>query len=282
MSGQHGTHSFAGGFAVLAARILCEKHSLRLIWVNVGPDRVVVSCARSAVPPWALERFLPGLEGERLGSNELDARPSFRDGPMPRDRRRYTTSTDDQRDRPTRAAWPPEMAVRLQAVEKARAFALALQARLTRDRGACIVAADRNPTTTRVAVGKPNGGAHLVQDHPAMTIPFRDLKPQFLRWDHDVWHHVDTIGEAQGVRFLCPKCYREHGGPAGAHSIICWSRSRGVPDDARPGPGRWKLDGTGYDDLSLNADPPSGARSVLLDHGCHWHGFVTNGQATDA
>lgn len=90
---------------------------------------------------------------------------------------------------------------------------------------------------------------------------------------------VETIAEAQGVRFLCPKCFAANGGSVGTHGVLCWSRSRGVPDDARPGPGRWKLDGTSFEDLTLNADPPSWARSVALAGGCAWHGHVTNGDA---
>lgn len=93
---------------------------------------------------------------------------------------------------------------------------------------------------------------------------------------------VPTLAEAQGVCFLCPKCFAEKGGPVGTHSIICWSRSRGTPDDADPKPGRWKMDGTGIDDLTLNADPPSTARSVQLNGGCNWHGHITNGEVTNA
>src|ERR1700761_9680582 len=87
---------------------------------------------------------------------------------------------------------------------------------------------------------------------------------------------VDTLAEAHGVEFDCPK---GAGDPKVAHGVICWSRSRGTPEHAEPGPGRWKMDGTSLDDLTLNADPPSGARSVLLNGGCGWHGFVTDGKA---
>lgn len=112
-----------------------------------------------------------------------------------------------------------------------------------------------------------------------------DLDPQFLRYekraDGIFLRYVTTIGEAQGVLFLCPKCFASNGGKIGTHGVICWSRSRGVPDDADPKPGRWSLHGTGYDDLTLNADPPGTARSVLLTgEGCQWHGFITNGEVT--
>lgn len=118
-----------------------------------------------------------------------------------------------------------------------------------------------------------------------------NLEPQFLRpmFLRGSWHHfhVDTIAEAQGIWFLCPKCFDKNGGRQGTHGVICWSRSRGVPDSAVPGPGRWKIEGTGYDDLTVNADPPSTARSVALKGNCWpgeggagWHGFVTNGEVT--
>ncbi len=111
-----------------------------------------------------------------------------------------------------------------------------------------------------------------------------DLKAGFYRYERRegrVFHVlVANIAEAQGVRFLCPKCFAENGGPTGTHAIVCWSRSRGAPDDATPGPGRWTLDGTGLHDLTLNGDPPGQARSVLLTGGCGWHGLVTDGDAT--
>jgi hypothetical protein len=113
-----------------------------------------------------------------------------------------------------------------------------------------------------------------------------DLEPEFLTWyveDGRIYHgHVRTIGEAQGVMFLCPKCFAANNGPVGTHRVICWSRSRGVPDDANPQPGRWALDGTGLDDLTLNGDPPGQARSVQLLGGCNWHGHITNGEVTNA
>lgn len=111
-----------------------------------------------------------------------------------------------------------------------------------------------------------------------------DLEAKFIR--HDMrdgrTYHVavSSIGEAQGVQFLCPKCFAANGGPVGTHAVICWSRSRGVSDDVEPGPGRWKMDGASLDDLTLNADPPGTARSVQLNGGCEWHGFVNNGDAT--
>lgn len=106
-----------------------------------------------------------------------------------------------------------------------------------------------------------------------------DLRPCFVRVTETGRQVVESLEEAQGVSFLCPKCFARNGGPKGTHVIICWSRSRGAPDSVQPGPGRWALAGTGLADLTLNADPPSRARSVLLTGGCGWHGFITKGRA---
>lgn len=92
---------------------------------------------------------------------------------------------------------------------------------------------------------------------------------------------VETIAEAQGVQFLCPKCFATNGGARGTHSVVCWSRSRGVAEEESPGPGRWTLEGTGLEDLTLNGDQAGGggARSALLTAGCGWHGFINAGWA---
>jgi hypothetical protein len=111
-----------------------------------------------------------------------------------------------------------------------------------------------------------------------------DLKPRFLRYapedGREIFATVETLAEAQGIMFLCPLCFDRNKGSVGTHGVICWSASRGVPAEASPKPGRWRLDGTGMHDLTLNADPPaSSARSVLITGGCGWHGFITDGEA---
>ncbi len=88
---------------------------------------------------------------------------------------------------------------------------------------------------------------------------------------------VDTLAEADGVWFLCPKCFAANGGSVGTHVVICWFVGK-VPDDIDPKPGRWTPTGTGLHDLTF---VPSAGRSnsVLLTGGCAWHGFVANGDA---
>lgn len=89
---------------------------------------------------------------------------------------------------------------------------------------------------------------------------------------------VDTLAEADGVWFLCPKCFAGNGGPVGTHAVICWFVGK-VADDVDPKPGRWTPTGTGLHDLTF---VPSEGRShsVLLTGGCRWHGFLANGDAS--
>lgn len=108
----------------------------------------------------------------------------------------------------------------------------------------------------------------------------RELSVQFVTLvdDRTLQMH-DDISKADGVQFLCPKCFVDNGNSdVGTHSIICWFSGK-VGDAVDPKPGRWNPQGTGYDDLTF---VPPGAVSVLLPgpHGCGWHGFVRNGEAT--
>jgi len=107
-----------------------------------------------------------------------------------------------------------------------------------------------------------------------------EIKPQFLHvdpaGDASRFRHVDSLAQANGIIFLCPKCWTKNGGPRGTHSVICWAPP--VPQSIGPKPGRWAMVGTGYDDLTLVA----GSSSVLLTGGCAAHFFVTNGAIVDA
>jgi hypothetical protein len=110
-------------------------------------------------------------------------------------------------------------------------------------------------------------------------VKLTDLEPQFLAIDTSKsYRHVDSLAEAQGIMFLCPKCFAANGGNIGTHAVICWFT--GVPLDVSPSPGRWNPSGTGYHDLSF---VPPGATSVqLLGDGCRWHGFIQGGEVTNA
>lgn len=86
----------------------------------------------------------------------------------------------------------------------------------------------------------------------------------------------EELSRADGVMFLCPKCFEKNKGNKGTHSVICWFVGK-VPDALDPKPGRWNPQGAGLDDLTF---VPPGSTSVLLTSGCGWHGHVVNGDVT--
>ncbi len=123
-----------------------------------------------------------------------------------------------------------------------------------------------------------------------------DLDAHFLGKYNEVdksHYQLDSIENAQGVMFQCPKCSigkeksqetkdgKTRRFVKGAHYVICWfanpRNSPRVPDDASPGPGRWYFEGDSLDNLTFTGP---GACSVLLTSGCGWHGFIKNGDAT--
>lgn len=88
--------------------------------------------------------------------------------------------------------------------------------------------------------------------------------------------YVESLAEADGVEFLCPKCFESNGNSAvGTHLVGCWFVGK-VPDWIEPNPGRWNPSGSGLQDLTF---VPPGAVSVFITGGCGWHGFVKNGDA---
>ena len=115
-----------------------------------------------------------------------------------------------------------------------------------------------------------------------------DLEPQLYRYENRIETRDTTAGpktgpclyrvpvasltEAQCLWFLCPKCFAGQ-----QHRVEVTIAGRGVPDDmgthnAKGVAVRWNLSGNGFHDLTLTP-------SILLEGGCNWHGFVTNGDA---
>lgn len=97
-----------------------------------------------------------------------------------------------------------------------------------------------------------------------------DLEPVFLRLEdlnsqNSTMYHTDDLSISHGVLFWCPVC---RDSPKG-HYVLCWDPS--VPPIHSPGPGRWKMTGAGFNDLSL-------APSVQLHTACRAHFFVRNGE----
>lgn len=128
----------------------------------------------------------------------------------------------------------------------------------------------------------------------------RDLDAYFVRYETriDTWHRVigdpatwksgdpvetvtgpreftvrvETLAEAQGIWFQCPKCVAADG-----HYLDVSFEGRGVKDaqgsHGKDGsPTRWKVSGTNLDDLTTQP-------SILIEYPCGWHGYITNGDA---
>lgn len=86
---------------------------------------------------------------------------------------------------------------------------------------------------------------------------------------------VSWIDDADGVWFLCPKCFATNGGAIGTHRVICWRPK--VPQSINPKPGRWEFKGTSIEDLELVA----GSSSVQVIGGCEAHFYVRDGAIVD-
>jgi hypothetical protein len=82
-----------------------------------------------------------------------------------------------------------------------------------------------------------------------------------------------SLKTADGIRFLCPKCFEANGGPKGTHSIICWQPH--VPQTTPPTPGRWSFEGSTLDNLTLVA----ASSSIRLTGGCMAHFWIRDGEA---
>lgn len=95
----------------------------------------------------------------------------------------------------------------------------------------------------------------------------RDLDATFVQHiGSGNFNEVNTLREANGVLFDCPKC--------GRHSVLAWDRS--IAADIEPKPGRWTFSGTCIDDLTLDPSVDLSRSGV----GCLWHGWVKNGDAS--
>lgn len=114
-----------------------------------------------------------------------------------------------------------------------------------------------------------------------------ELEPQFYRYETRVEERdtvngpvtgpreyhipVQTLAEAQCIFFLCPICLNgQH------HQVEVTFAGRGVQDhqgnhNSAGKPTRWQVSGNDFSDLTTTP-------SILLEGGCFWHGFITNGE----
>lgn len=96
-----------------------------------------------------------------------------------------------------------------------------------------------------------------------------ELNPGYPQ--HTGYRLVEKLEDADGVWFLCPKCFKANGGEVGTHAVRI-----GFKGIAKPGtygynkkgePVLWAMQGHGVDDLQLTP-------SIQLEGGCNWHGYV--------
>ena len=102
------------------------------------------------------------------------------------------------------------------------------------------------------------------------SIPLDELEPTFIKIvDDKSIKLVDSLTDAQGIMFLCPRCKRDN--VTGVHQVMVWFADRGVPNNKSPGPYRGKIvKGSSIYDLTLEP-------SIVIS--C-WHGFVTDGHCS--
>lgn len=108
----------------------------------------------------------------------------------------------------------------------------------------------------------------------------RELKAGFRKYRPEpgsggIYEPRATLAEADGVRFLCPKCYQ---GPQFPHPVFIGFEGRATPGtyghNSKGEPVLWQLvSGSSLDDLVLSP-------SIQIEGGCNWHGFVGSSGVT--
>lgn len=109
---------------------------------------------------------------------------------------------------------------------------------------------------------------------PGVTYTGEEYQTEEVPGPREFMVDVETLAEAKGVFLQCPICRQPDGS---GHYLQVTFANRGVGDSQGShgkdgGPTRWEVSGTGLDDLTTKP-------SILLDGGCNWHGYITNGDA---
>lgn len=115
------------------------------------------------------------------------------------------------------------------------------------------------------------------------------LEPEFYRYEQRIEEYdtvdgkitdprlyrvpVKTIEEAQCIFFICPLCFEKS-----YHQVEVTFADRGVEDkfgshNKEGEPVRWNVSGSDFSNLTTTP-------SILLEGGCNWHGFITNGEVS--
>jgi len=108
-----------------------------------------------------------------------------------------------------------------------------------------------------------------------VPLTLKELEGEFLKITGPREHtRIQDIKEAQGIFFLCPKCFVTNGNSnVGTHGILIWFNNKNVPPEYTPTP-RWDFTGTSLQDLTITP-------SILIKASCAWHGFIRNGEAVE-
>lgn len=100
-----------------------------------------------------------------------------------------------------------------------------------------------------------------------------ELEPTFIKiFDEKSWKMDVPISDCDGIQFLCPKCFQQNNGKIGTHAVVCFKPH--VPDSVKPGPGRWSIFGTCFDDITLAAK----SSSISIQGGCGAHFHIQTGE----
>ena len=125
-------------------------------------------------------------------------------------------------------------------------------------------------STERVPDGEPYAGLYVFREDDG-SISSWSPQPTSTRFAP-----VETVAEAHGVRFLCPKSFAKNGGPKGTHSVYIFFE--GSPHAGHNSAGkevRWKVTGgTTLDDLQLSPSIQEQDEGMPPERQCNWHGFV--------
>jgi hypothetical protein len=107
--------------------------------------------------------------------------------------------------------------------------------------------------------------------------PQPDGTVQWRGFSTDTFHEQSGFTGADGVKFLCPKCFAANGGAINTHEVHVYFGNSDVPahigKDSNGQTVRWSASGTGLEDLTLSP-------SIHVVTGCGWHGFVQNGEVS--
>lgn len=124
---------------------------------------------------------------------------------------------------------------------------------------------------TQVSTEKDAEGKFVFRDAEDGSVTMWSPRPERI-----MFHPVDTVAEAHGVRFLCPKSFAKNGGAKGTHSVYVFFI--GSPHAGRYSAGdevRWNVvGGTTIDDLRLAPSILEQDAGMPSDRQCNWHGFV--------